>query len=87
MINFLDKKQVTQIIIVMGHGLGEIDSRYFQKLNTLCPHLSLIKYYFHYDKNYKNPYNQPITKEQQIQEKQDVLMALFPKQKIKTIEW
>lgn len=87
LINFLDKKQVTQIIIVMGHGLGEIDSRYFQKLNTLCPHLSLIKYYFHYDKNYKNPYNQPITKEQQIQEKQDVLMALFPKQKIKTIEW
>lgn len=86
LINFLDKKQVTQIII-MGHGLGEIDSRYFQKLNTLCPHLSLIKYYFHYDKNYKNPYNQPITKEQQIQEKQDVLMALFPKQKIKTIEW
>lgn len=86
LINFLDKKHVTQVII-MGHGLGDIDSRYFQKLNTLFPHLSLITYYFHYDKNYKNPYNQPISEEQQIQEKQDILSGLFPKQKIKIIAW
>lgn len=86
LINFLDKKQVTQIII-MGHGLGDIDSRYFQKLNTLFSHLSLITYYFHYDKNYKNPYNQPIPEEQQIQEKEDILSVLFPKQKITIIKW
>ena len=86
LINFLDKKHVTQIII-LGHGLGNIDSRYFQKLNTLFPDLSLITYYFHYDKNYKNSYNQPITEEQQIQEKQDILSVLFPKQKIKIRKW
>lgn len=86
LIKFLDKKQVTQIII-MGHGLGDIDSRYFQKLNTLFPHLSLITYYFHYDKNYKNPYNQLIPEEQQIQEKESILSVLFPKRKIKIIKW
>ena len=83
---FLGKKQVSQIII-MGHGLGDIDAVYFQKLNTLFPHLSLITYYFHYDENYKNPYNKRIPKNEQIQEKQDVLSVLFPNQRIKIIEW
>ena len=41
LIDFLDKKQVSQIII-MGHGLGSIDMRYFQKLNSLFPFLSSI---------------------------------------------
>nr|WP_318741990.1 AbiH family protein [uncultured Treponema sp.] len=86
LINFLDKKHVTQIII-LGHGLGNIDSRYFQKLNTLFPHFSFITYYFHYDKNLKNPYNQTISKEDQIQEKQEILSYLFPNKRIKIVEW
>lgn len=86
LIDFLEKKHVTQIII-MGHGLGSIDERYFQTINSLFPILYLITYYFHYDKEYRNPYNQPISKEDQIQEKQNILSSLFPKKHIKIMEW
>ena len=86
LIDFLEKKHVTQIII-MGHGLGVIDERYFQKINLLFPNLSLITYYFHYDKNLKNPYNQLISNENQIQEKQEILSNLFPNKRIKIVEW
>lgn len=85
-LDFLDEKYVTQIII-LGHGLGHIDACYFQTINLLFPHLSLITYYFHYDKNYKNSHNQPISEEHQIQEKRDILSGLFPGQKIKIIKW
>jgi len=84
--DFLEKKHVTRIII-MGHGLGTIDERYFQTIHSLFPNLSLITYYLHYDEDCRNPYNQQITKEEQIREKQNRLSFLFPNTEIKIVEW
>lgn len=83
---FLKNKNVSRIII-MGHGLGEIDERYFSRLNLLFSNVKNVIYFFHYNKNEKDYLGRFKTIDVQRAEKQLRLEQLFPKKQITIKEW